>query len=136
VFAAGFSWGCDYVTALACCRGTKLRAIAAASCTDEFSDTTNYQSYTNGSCPALGPTGVRYTFDPNGDSAYTKSMFTSTNALFRSWNTCSTSSTQSGSCASFQGCRQPFLSCGYAGLGHALPPGWNTDTWNFFSSFH
>jgi poly(3-hydroxybutyrate) depolymerase len=44
VFAAGFSWGGDFVTALACNRGNVVRAVAINSSTDEYNDNTNYQS--------------------------------------------------------------------------------------------
>jgi hypothetical protein len=42
-----FLGGCDQVTALACCRGNRIRGVAAASCSDEFADPKNASTYQN-----------------------------------------------------------------------------------------
>jgi polyhydroxybutyrate depolymerase len=136
VFAAGFSWGCDYVTALRCCRGDRIRAIAAASCSDDFSDTSNYQTYTNLPCPVSGSSAIRFTHDANGDTGYSLQCFTTTSALYRSFNGCSASSVPASvsPCVSYQSCAEPFIECAYDGLGHTLPGTWASDTWDFFST--
>ena len=136
VFAGGFSWGCDHVTALACCRGSKLRAIAAASCSDNFSEPARYQSYLNPSCSAATPPAVRFTHAVSADNAYPSPLFATTSALFRSWNGCSASSsaTSPSPCRAFDGCRSPLVECAYPGLGHALSSGYGAETWSFFST--
>jgi polyhydroxybutyrate depolymerase len=136
VFAAGFSWGCDQVTALACCRGNRIRAVAAASCTDEFADNSNYKTYANSPCPGIGPSAIRFTHDVGRDSSYTLQQFTSTSALYRSFNSCSATWAASSvaPCVSYQGCSAPYLECAYSNLGHSLPATWPADTWSFFST--
>ncbi len=135
VFAAGFSWGCDFVTGLTCCRGDRIHAVGAASCSDDFSNPASYLTYINQPCPASGHTAIRFTVDPNGDSAYSAQQFQTTNNLYRSFNSCSSSATTttSSACVSYGGCKNPYLECTYPGLGHALPPGWASDTWSFFA---
>ncbi|AKV00208.1 Endo-1,4-beta-xylanase B precursor [Labilithrix luteola] len=137
VFAAGFSWGCDYVTGLRCCRGSRLRAIAAASCADEFSNAADFKTYANMPCPDVGVAGIRFTHDAKGDGAYSQEQFTTTSALYRSFNACSATSTATSPspCVSYQGCASPFVECAYPGLGHTLPENWASDTWDFFASF-
>lgn len=136
VFAGGFSWGCDHVTSLACCRDSKLRAIAAASCSDDFSDPARYQSYINPTCAAPTPPAVRFTHALSDDNAYPPPLFATTSALFRSWNGCSASSTATSPspCRAFDGCRSPLIECAYPGLGHALSSSFGAETWSFFSS--
>ncbi len=136
IFAAGFSWGGDQVTALACCRGASVRAVASAACTDEFSNPKDFRSYENLPCPAAGTTAVRFSFDPAGDEALSADMFASTSALYRTLNGCATSvSAAAGACRSYAGCKEPFLECAYPKLGHGLPKSWARDTWNFFAQF-
>jgi poly(3-hydroxybutyrate) depolymerase len=137
VFAAGFSWGCDHVTALMCCRGNRIRAVAAASCSDEFSNTSSYTNYKNLPCPAFAPAGIRFTHDAQGDTSYSQREFTRTSELYRWFNSCSSSSvaTLPFPCVSYQDCSKPYIECAYAHLGHALPSTWPADTWSFFSTF-
>jgi poly(3-hydroxybutyrate) depolymerase len=136
VFAAGFSWGCDQVTALACCRGNRLRAVAAASCSDDFADPANSKTYFNKQCPGSGLSAIRFTHDAAGDSGYSAQLFRTTSALYQSWNSCSPSTVPGKSvpCVAYQGCSHPLIECLYPGLGHTLPAGWAADTWDFFSS--
>jgi polyhydroxybutyrate depolymerase len=140
VFVGGFSWGCDFVTALVCCRGDRLRAVAAGSCSDEFADPTKYSTYANSPCPTTSAAGIRFTHDssPNGDGAYTGTQFATTRRLYQSFNGCSTTSTATtpSPCVSYQNCAHPFVECAYDGLGHNLPASFGSDTWSFFSSFH
>jgi hypothetical protein len=136
VFVAGFSWGCDHATALACCRGDKIRAIAAGSCADEFTDKADYKTYANFPCPSKAPTGIRFTHQANGDTGYPPPLFATTSGLYRSINGCTSTGAQvDGACKSFAGCTSPFIECVYPGIGHALPSGWSTDSWVFFSTF-
>jgi len=136
VFAAGFSWGGDQVTALACCRGDRLRGVAAASCSDEFKDAANYQSYANLPCPVRNAAAIRFTHDSTGDGALKSPLFVTTSALFRSFNGCSANATAVSPkpCLSYTGCATPFTDCPYDGLGHSLPRTWAGDTWAFFST--
>lgn len=136
VFAAGFSWGGDHVASLACCRGSRVRAVAASSCTDEFSNPADFRTYANTPCPNEGTTAVRFTFDPGGDGELSAQLFKTTGELFRSLDRCGADTTRvSEACVGYGGCAEPFVACGYRGLGHALPPGWAADTWAFFSTF-
>jgi poly(3-hydroxybutyrate) depolymerase len=134
VFAAGFSWGCDHVTALMCCRGDRIRAIGAASCSDEFADTSDYRTYQNLPCPSTGSTAVRFTHDVASDGAFTAQEFATTSQLYRALDSCTTSSSATASCTSYAGCAQPVVDCAYPNLGHALPATWASDTWAFFTS--
>jgi poly(3-hydroxybutyrate) depolymerase len=158
IFAAGFSWGCEFVTALNCCDGILLRGISTASCTDEFSkgvvadpnDPNYYLNYDNlnsaGVCRGIGSAAIRFTHDSSGgDTSYAAPFFTHTSHLYRSMNSCSNTSTavnsatlsrvNSSVCSSFNGCASPVVECSYRNLGHALPANWGRDTWQFFSSF-
>jgi poly(3-hydroxybutyrate) depolymerase len=158
IFAAGFSWGCDFVTALNCCEGTLLRGISAASCTDEYNkgvvpnakDPNYYLNYYNldsvGICRGKGSAAIRFTHDSSGgDAGYVAPSFTHTSHLYRSMNSCSNTSIavdpttltplSSSVCSSFNGCASTFVECSYRNLGHALPANWGRDTWQFFSSF-
>lgn len=138
IFAAGFSWGCDFVTALACCRGDRVRAIGAASCTDEFTNANDAKTYTNLPCPVKVGTAVRFTHDASGgDSGYPAPLFATTSALYRSFDACaSTSKPVSPSpCVAYDGCASPLIECAYPNLGHSTPAGWGAATWSFFSTF-
>lgn len=133
VFAGGFSWGCDQVVALACCRGNKVRAIAAASCTDEFGDPTNFETYQ--ACPVANGAAIRFTHATLGDSGYAPPRFATTLTLFRSWNACSPLATAAdpSPCRSFTNCRVPVVDCPYDQLQHSVPTGWGEDSWKFFA---
>ncbi len=137
VFVAGFSWGCDFVTALACCRGNRLRAVGAASCSDEFSKPSDYTTYANYPCPVTNAAAIRFTHDssPDGDGAYSGTQFASTSRLYREMNACSatTTATSPSPCVAYQGCRHSLVECAYPGLGHAWPSDWATETWSFFA---
>ena len=134
VYAAGFSWGGDQVTALACCRGDKLRAIAAASCTDEYKDAADFKTYQ--SCPTVNRAAIRFTHEATGDASYPAPLYATTLTLFRSWNACSATAKAilPGPCRVFGACRVPVVDCPYENIGHWLPNGWGNDTWSFFSS--
>lgn len=133
VYAGGFSWGCDQAVALACCRGDRVRAIAAASCTDEYADPDNYKTYQ--SCPVPNRAAIRFTHEKSSDSGYAAPLFATTLTLFRSWNACSAVATETGPkpCRSFANCRVPVVDCPYQGLGHSIPKSWARDTWDFFT---
>ena len=158
IFAAGFSWGCDFITALNCCEGLLLRAISAASCTNEYTkgmvvnvkDSNYYLNYSNlnseGVCRGKGSAAIRFTHDASGgDAIYVAPSFTHTSYLYRLMNSCSNTSTavdsttltpvSSSVCSSFNNCASPFVECSYRNLGHAPPANWGSDTWQFFSSF-
>lgn len=135
VYAAGFSWGGDFATALACCRGDKFASVAVASATDEFTvaGTSDYTKYLNYVCGA--PASVYYTHDASdADVNYPTPDFPTSRTLYRTNLGCSTSFTTSGSCNTYQGCQtgRSFVDCGYTSLGHARPPTWAADVWAYF----
>ena len=139
VFVAGFSWGCDFVTALDCCRGDRVRAVSAASCTDEYANPDEYTTYDNLACPTKQTAALRFTHDSSGgDSAYPAPLFTTTSNLYQFFNACPafTGTLTANVCTTYAGCGAPFIECPYHNLGHAIPSGWGSDTWAFFASFH
>jgi poly(3-hydroxybutyrate) depolymerase len=115
VFVAGFSWGGDFVTALACARGSVIRAAAANSTTDEYSNTNNFATYHNLPCPTNTHPAVRFEHAVGGDSAYPAPRFATTAVLFRHFNSCSAastsvrSSTNVMSCRSYNSCAKEFI---------------------------
>jgi poly(3-hydroxybutyrate) depolymerase len=137
VFAGGFSWGCDFSVTLASCRGNVIRAIALASCTDEFANNNDFTTYNNLPSPAPTNAAIRYTHQTLGDPAYPAPDFATTTKLIQSFNQCATSSTSvsPSPCVSYDSCAQPFVECAYDGIGHNIPPNWGNDTWTFFSGF-
>jgi polyhydroxybutyrate depolymerase len=137
IFVYGFSWGCDFVTALLCCRGDRIRAVGAASCSDEFGDPADYKTYANYPCPTTSAAAVRFTHDSKDDGPYSAQQFASTSQLYRVLNGCQAGSSPvtPSPCVSYQGCAQPVIECAYDGLGHSVPAGWGQDTWAFFSQF-
>src|SRR4029077_19951125 len=81
VFAAGFSWGCDFVTGLTCSRGDRIRAVGVASCSDDFTNPADYRPYQ--SCPVKNSAAIRFTHDASGgDSGYPSPLFATTSALY------------------------------------------------------
>ena len=134
IFVAGFSWGCDFVTALACCRGDRLKAIAAASCSDEFANPDDYRTYANLACPVPNRAAIRFSHAARGDTLYPAPLFATTAHLFRSLNHCSSTMPPEpqGSCLAYTGCTHPVVDCAIPGIGHAPGPHWAEDTWRFF----
>jgi poly(3-hydroxybutyrate) depolymerase len=136
IFVAGFSWGCDHATALVACRGDKIRGASMASCTGDFRKATDYKTYTNLPTPVTVNTAFRFTHDAAGDQYYSLQAFQSTIALYRSFNNCaSTSSPVAPSpCVAYDTCNNPVIECSYPNLGHVIPTGWGTASWDFFAS--
>jgi len=146
VFAAGFSWGGDFVTALACNRGSVVRAAAINSASDEFNDHANYLTYQNLPCPTTSYPALRFVHAIGGDGAYPAPDFATTSKLLQSFNACKgacgvastsvASSTSAMTCVSYSGCGKELIECSFAAsIGHALPPNWAADTWAFFQTF-
>ncbi len=142
IFAAGFSWGGDFVTALTCNRGNLIRAVAVNSATDEYNVKTDYRTYANLPCASATHSAMRYVHAIGGDSAYPSPLFGTTSALYKSLNTCAATSTASYSstsvmtCVSHNSCSAQYIECSFnANLGHALPPNWASDTWAYFQTF-
>jgi poly(3-hydroxybutyrate) depolymerase len=142
VFVAGFSWGGDFATALACNRSDTIRAIAANSTSDEYSDTLNYRTYRGFPCPSHVHPAVRFEHAAKGDSAYPAPDFATTSKLFQYFNHCSNSKpiryvASMTSCVSYRGCARKVIECSFdKSIGHKLPPNWAQDTWDFFQSFN
>lgn len=141
IFVAGFSWGGDFAIALACRRGDEIAAVAANSTNDEYKDTSNYLTYQNLPCPSHKHPRVRFQHAAGGDAQYPAPDFATTSKLFQYLNSCSSasttikSSTPSMSCVSYNGCSSEYVECSFDhAIGHALPPNWAQDTWEFFSS--
>jgi pimeloyl-ACP methyl ester carboxylesterase len=143
VFVAGFSWGGDFATALACSRGDKIRAVAANSTNDEYKDKSDYLTYRWLPCSSKVLPAIRFEHAAEGDSAYPAPYFATTSKLFQSFGRCSSkykpvqsSANSTEACVSFDGCVQPVIECSFdKSLGHKLPPNWAQDTWAFFQSF-
>lgn len=141
-YVAGFSWGGDFATALTCCKGAEISAAAVASASDEFTcgknySPTDYKTYQNyASCTGVqNKTDIRMTHDAlNYDSAYRFPFFSTTEDLFRAWNSCTTAQTTVGACKHYTCTGKAFWDCGYTGLGHAIPSTWVADSWAFFST--
>jgi poly(3-hydroxybutyrate) depolymerase len=142
IFAAGFSWGGDFVTALTCNRGAVVRAVAVNSATDEYNNQSDYRTYANLPCASATHSAMRYVHAVGGDSAYPSPLFGTTSSLYRSFNTCAATSTASHSstsvmtCVTHNSCSKEFIECSFnANIGHTLPPNWASDTWAFFQTF-
>ena len=139
IFAAGFSWGGDFVTTLICERGQVLRAAVVNSASDEFKDRADYSTYQNMPCPGTKRPAIRFEHADGGDSQYPAPFFATTSALLQHLSACGSrapaSRTGALSCASFTACANDYTECSFdARIGHALPPGWAADTWAFFST--
>lgn len=137
IYVGGFSWGCDFSTALACCRPNKIRAVAAASCSDEFRTASDYKTYDNTCMNSATHPAIRFTHAPKEDGAYPAPYFATTSQLYQSWNSCTNSNTTAISptgCVSYNSCQSQLIECTNV-TGHSLPNNWNNDTWSFFSQF-
>jgi poly(3-hydroxybutyrate) depolymerase len=142
VFVAGFSWGGDFAAALACNRGDEIRAVAANSTDDEFKDRSNYLTYADLPCRGGRRPAIRFEHAAGGDKEYPAPYFATTSRLFQYLNSCSTGSTEVAprtavvACVSYNGCAGEYVECTFDhSIGHALPPTWARDTWDFFSRF-
>jgi poly(3-hydroxybutyrate) depolymerase len=142
VFVAGFSWGGDFAISLSCARGDKIRAVEVNSAGDEFKNKSDAGTYRYSPCASRIHPAVRFQHAANGDSAYSAQEFTTTSQFFVNQNQCSgeskpaPSSTPQISCRVFAGCAHEYTDCAFeANIGHALPPNWPQDTWDFFASF-
>lgn len=131
VFATGFSWGGDFANVLGCCPGTTFRAVASASGAEWGPEVK-----VNADCGSAGASAYRLTYGSE-DTGYPSAQFDAVTALFRKALRCGDNPQPAAPspCVAYQGCSAPMIVCKYAGLGHALPPGWAQDTWSFFTSF-
>ena len=139
---AGISWGGDFATALACNRGDTIQAIAANSDDDEFVDNTNYMTYMDLPCPSRDHPALRFEHAAGGDNAFPAPDFATTSKLYRYFNQCGVastpilSSTSQMNCVRYSLCSKEYVECTFDdSIGHALPPNWAQDTWEFFTSF-
>jgi len=142
VFVTGFSWGGDFAKLLGCARGDTVRAMAVNSAGDEFNDKADFRSYRSLPCPSRIHPAVRFEHAEEGDGAYAAPQFATTSQLYQFLGQCSggskpaPSSSPQISCRIFNGCAQQYIECPFnANIGHALPPNWPQDTWDFFASF-
>lgn len=141
VFVAGFSWGGDFAIALACHRGSMIRAVVANSTDDEYKDTANYLTYNGLPCRTTQHPAVRFGHAVGGDKEYPAPDFATTSRLFRYFNGCAADSTPAKSssslaCRTYNSCASEYTECEFdTHIGHALPPNWAQDTWDFFSTF-
>jgi poly(3-hydroxybutyrate) depolymerase len=142
LFVAGFSWGGDFATLLACARGAEIRAVAANSTSDEFKDAANYLTYAGLPCQSGRHAAIRFEHAAGGDKAYPAPYFATTSRLYQYLNSCGAASTEiaprgaSLRCVSYKECSAPYTECTFdPAIGHALPPNWAAHTWEFFSSF-
>jgi polyhydroxybutyrate depolymerase len=127
VFAVGFSWGGDMVDNLACCRGDRLRAIAAAS---------GGVMDANQRCPARRLPAFRQTH--GGHEPYHPVILDASVRFFRQAHGCSeaTNPVHPAPCVEYQGCAQPVVLCRYPEMGHTLPRDFGEASWGFFARFH
>ena len=142
VFITGFSWGADFAKLLGCARGDTVRAMAVNSGGDDFKDHADFRSYRGLPCPSRIHPAVRFEHAIDEDSAYAAPEFATTSQLYQFLNQCNAtskptpSSTQVMTCRAFDGCSREYVECSFnAQIGHALPPNWPQDTWDFFASF-
>lgn len=142
VFAAGGSWGGDFVIALACHRADKLRAVEVNSSGDEYDDNSNYMTYHGLPCSGTKRPAVLFEHAVGGDGAYPAPDFSTTSHLFKYLNSCGTGGqllkprTPVMSCVAYSACAAKYTECFFdAAIGHAQPPNLTRDTWNFFSGF-
>jgi poly(3-hydroxybutyrate) depolymerase len=142
VFVAGFSWGGDFATLLACTRGAQIRAVAANSTDDEFKDSANYLTYAGLPCAGGRHAAIRFEHAAGGDKEYPAPYFATTSRLYRYLNSCTAASSEIAPrsaglvCESYESCAAPYIECTFDhALGHALPPQWAAHTWEFFSAF-
>ena len=145
IFAAGFSWGGDFTTDLACLRGDTIRAVAVNSATDDYKDHSDYKTYLNFfffPCPGERHPDIRFEHAVDADSAYPAPNFATTSQLFQALNHCKTtseptpSSSPQISCRRYMGCSSAYIECPFdKSIGHTLPPNWPQDTWAFFAAF-
>lgn len=135
IYVGGFSWGCDFATALSCCRSSTIRAVAAGSCSDEFRNAADYKTYSNTCQTTTSHPAIRFTHAPKEDGAYPAPFFATTSQLYQSWNSCaSTTTAVNASCVSYNSCKSQLIECTNVS-GHSLPTNWNVDSWNFFNQF-
>ncbi len=142
VFAAGGSWGGDFVIALACHRGDELRAVEVNSSGDEYSDNSNYMTYQGMPCRSKKHPAVLFEHAVGGDGAYPAPDFATTSRLFKYLNSCGTGGqlveprTRVMSCVAYNSCIAKYTECFFdSAIGHSQPPNLTRDAWNFFSSF-
>lgn len=141
LFIAGFSWGADFAIALACNRGDRIRALVANSADDEYRDKTNYLTYNDLPCPAHRHPPIRFGHAVGGDKSYPAPLFATTSKLLAYFNSCGPDSTPVSrsaqmSCVAHTACASEYVECAFdPRLGHALPPAWAQDTWDFFAKF-
>ena len=120
-----------------CCLGDQVRAISAASCTDEYNTPSDYKTYQNTCVARTRTPAIRFTHDSSGaDSEYPAPLFATTASLYEHWNGCAaTTTTLSSHCSTYNNCKEPLQECKWDGIGHHIPPNWGADTWGFFNGF-
>jgi poly(3-hydroxybutyrate) depolymerase len=142
VFVAGFSWGGDFVTSLACNRGDKIRAMAVNSASDDYGDKADYKTYRGLPCPSRVQPAIRFEHAVERDGAYPPPDFATTSKLYQTFDRCTSASkavpasASTESCVAYVGCAKELVECSFdASIGHKLPPHWAQDTWDFFEGF-
>ena len=147
VFVTGFSWGADFAKLLGCARGDTVRAMVVNSGGDDFKDHADFRSYRGLPCPSRIHPAVRFEHAIDEDSAYAAPEFATTSKLYQFLNQCGStskpapsstppSSTSVMTCRVFDGCAREYVECQFsAQIGHALPPNWPQDTWDYFAGF-
>jgi poly(3-hydroxybutyrate) depolymerase len=149
VFAGGFSFGAEMSLALACCRGSKLRAVAPATGTlaeELFSAT----------CTTPTP-AIRMDYGTR-DTAFTQAGFRDTTAWARARHGCSTTydvipegppgagatcedtwnpdpnRPLSCECHAFRDCVQPVVECVVQNMVHTTSAGWRYGVWDWITT--
>jgi poly(3-hydroxybutyrate) depolymerase len=142
VFVAGFSWGGDFAKSLGCIRGDTVQAMAVNSAGAGFTDKSDFRTFVYLPCPGRQHPAVRFVHAVDGDQAYAAPEFATTSQLYQFLDQCggasrpAPSNTEAVSCRVFDGCAKQYVECTFgANIGHALPPNWAQDTWEFFAGF-
>lgn len=144
IFVAGFSFGCDFATALIVSRGDTIKAAIANSCTFDFSNTSDYTTHIDWPFRTSTHPALRFEHAITSDSFYNAPKFATTSSLFQHLQSCPGGSTGTSnpsgntyeSCVSYNSCTQTVIECPFTNsLGHILPSGWIVDAWAFLANF-
>lgn len=136
IFAVGFSNGAYFANQLGCRRGDKLRAIAPHAGGGPYGQASSYDAQGHLVCAVKAP-AVKV-FHAEDDDVVPVSNADSTLAHWTWANGCGPSThdvAPVGSCAGYDGCKQPVEFCRYWGVGHGVWSQGAQATWEFFSSF-
>jgi hypothetical protein len=135
VFAAGFSWGADFVT---------IWLAAGAMCyaplpSHRAAMTSRIRPTTRPTLIAAAPESARWPSDLRATPMVINSILEHNlnrlNASSPNGCASSTARTNLEPCVRYDGCGAPLVSCGYHSQSYTLPSRWAQETWSFYSTF-